>query len=127
MPAHGITISAGPVRVQAELGDTPTARAVLAALPIDAVASTWGDEVYFEIPVSVEAEPDARPEVEVGDLAYWPPGRALCIFFGPTPASDASAAPRAASEVNLLGRITGDVALFREVRDGDPIRVEAES
>ena len=82
-----IRISAGPVTVFASLGDSPTARDVLAALPITGRASTWGDEIYFGIPVHADEEPGASAVVNAGDIAYWPPGSALCLFFGPTPAS----------------------------------------
>jgi len=117
-----IRINAGPVTALAELLDTPTARAIQAALPITGRASTWGDEVYFTIPVAV-GEEDAKAVVEVGDIAYWPPGSALCIFFGPTPASRGSEI-RPASPVNVVGRVAGDATVFRQVRDGTNVRVE---
>ena len=84
--AHSITITAGAVEVSAELNDTDAAEAVWNALPISASGSTWGDEIYFRIPVAAEPE-DLQEVVDFGDLAYWPPGSAFCIFFGPTPAS----------------------------------------
>jgi hypothetical protein len=117
-----IRISAGPVSAIAELDDTSTARAILDTLPITGRASTWGDEVYFAIPVNADEE-GARAVVEFGDIAYWPPGSALCIFFGPTPASSGSEI-RPASPVNVVGRIVGDAATFRQVRDGTAVRVE---
>jgi hypothetical protein len=120
MPA--IRISAGPVSAIGELFDTPTAQAIAAALPITARASTWGDEIYFGIPVTADEE-DASAVVEVGDLAYWPPGSAFCIFFGPTPASRGGEI-RPASPVNVVGRVEGDATVFRQVRDGLPVRVE---
>ena len=120
-----ITIQAGGVTARAELNDSPTAAAIREALPIEADASTWGDEVYFAIGVSAEADADARRDMAVGELGYWPPGKAMCIFFGPTPASDASGGPKAASEVNPIGRIVGDAAVFRAVKDGDKILIEA--
>lgn len=118
-----IVISSGAIRVEAELADKPTARAVWAALPIEARAMTWGDEVYFEIPVEAGLEPDARAQMAVGELGYWPTGNAFCIFFGPTPVSS-GAAPVAASPVNLLGRVDGDASVFRAVRSGDVVRLE---
>ena len=118
-----IRISAGPVTVLATLGDSPTATAVLAALPVTGRASTWGDEVYFAIPVDADEEPGSSAVVELGDVAYWPPGSALCLFFGPTPASRGSEI-RAASAVTVVGRIDGDAAVLKQVRDGTPIRVE---
>jgi hypothetical protein len=86
------------------LTDSPAALAVAAALPIQARASTWGDEIYFSIPVKAQLEAGAGDVREIGDLAYWPPGRAFCVFFGPTPASRGNE-PRAASPVNVLGRL----------------------
>lgn len=118
-----ITITAGAVRATAELNETPTASAIWAALPIEALANTWGDEIYFGVPVACEPERSARSDVAVGDLAYWPPGDAFCIFFGRTPASSGDA-PRAASPVNVIGRVTGDATAFRRVRSGEVVRIE---
>ncbi len=118
-----ITITAGDVKLPAELNDSPTAQKIWEALPIEGQANTWGDEIYFEIPVVAEEEPNARADVEVGTLGYWPPGHAFCIFFGPTPAS-ASAKPRAASPVNIVGQVAGDATRFRTVRAGSPVRIE---
>jgi len=106
-----IIISAGDVSLPAELNDSPTARQIWETLPIEGTAKIWGDEVYFEIPVVAGQGPDARAEVEVGELGYWPVGRAFCIFFGPTPAST-DERPRAYSPVNVLGRVLGDVSRF---------------
>jgi hypothetical protein len=117
-----ITITAGDVSLPAELNDNPTAQAVWEALPIEGGANVWGDEIYLGIPVRAEQEPDARAVVEVGELAYWPPGNAFCIFFGPTPAST-DERPRAASPVNILGRVSGDATLFRGVRGGAPVKI----
>lgn len=111
-----IRISAGGVEVIAGLGTTRTADAIWDALPIEGRANRWGDEIYFHIGLGLPEE-DAREVVEVGDLGYWPPGQAFCLFFGPTPASQ-GIEPRAASPVNVFGRIQGDATLFREVRDG---------
>ena len=118
-----IMITAGDISMPAELNDSPTARKIWVALPIEGRANTWGDEIYFEIPIVAEEEPDARADVEVGTLGYWPPGHAFCIFFGPTPAS-AGAEPRAASPVNIVGRVMGDATRFRAVRAGSPVRIE---
>jgi hypothetical protein len=117
-----IIISAGEVSLPAELNDSPTARQVWETLPLEGTAKTWGDEVYFEIPVVAGQGPDARAEVEVGELGYWPVGRAFCIFFGPTPAST-DERPRAYSPVNVLGRVLGDVSRFRAVREGTRVRI----
>lgn len=84
--SRNIRITAGSVQLDAALNDTQTAQSVWAALPITAAANTWGDEIYFGIPVNADLE-QGREVVDLGDLGYWPPGRAFCIFFGPTPAS----------------------------------------
>ena len=118
--SHRITIAAGSVALGAELNDGPTAQAIWEALPITGRANTWGDEIYFTIPVQAEQEPDARADVGVGELGYWPAGSAFCIFFGPTPASDGPE-PRAASPVNILGRVLGDDTEFRQVRSGEKV------
>ena len=117
-----ITITAGDVSATAELSDGPTADAIWEALPIEAAANTWGDEIYFAIQVTASEEPEARAEVAVGDLGYWPPGHAFCVFYGRTPASTGDA-PRAASPVNGIGRVLGDVTVFRGVRSGTPIKI----
>ena len=115
--ANRIAISAGSVTMEAELSDSPTAQKVWEALPITGRANTWGDEIYFTIPVQAEEEPDARADVGVGELGYWPVGSAFCIFFGPTPVS-IGPEPRAASPVNILGRVMGDATEFRKVSSG---------
>jgi uncharacterized protein len=117
-----IRITAGGVSALATLDDSPTARDVWAALPLDATAETWGDEIYFAIPVSVPDD-GAQATVALGDLGYWPPGHAFCIFFGPTPLSRGSEI-RPASPVNVFGRVEGDPTVFRPVRAGSRIRVE---
>lgn len=118
-----IVISAGSVRAEAELNDSPTAQQVWEALPIEGRANVWGDEIYFEIPVSAEQAPDARAEVQVGELGYWPVGHAFCIFYGPTPASRRKE-PRAYSPVNVLGKIIGDATMFRAVPGGTAVHIE---
>jgi hypothetical protein len=119
-----IIITAGNVSLPAELDDSPTARQVWEALPIESTANTWGDEIYFEIPVIAKQVPDARADVEVGELGYWPVGHAFCIFFGPTPVSTGDR-PRAYSPVNILGRVVGDATRFRAVPDGAKVRLAA--
>jgi uncharacterized protein len=118
-----ITITAGEVSAPADLAEGPTAHAIWEALPLEASANTWGDEIYFGIPVATDEEPNARAEVAVGELGYWPPGQAFCIFFGRTPASTGDA-PRAASPVNLIGRVVGDATQFRRVKSGARVRIE---
>ncbi|HLB70308.1 MAG TPA: cyclophilin-like fold protein [Candidatus Methanoperedens sp.] len=106
----------------AELNNTKTASAVFDSLPIESVAHRWGEEVYFEIPLDVEPE-NGKEVLEVGDIAYWSPGRSMCIFFGPTPSSRGNEV-RAYSPVNVFGKISGDATIFRDVKEGDLIRVE---
>jgi hypothetical protein len=117
-----IRISAGPVAVEAALDASRTATAIWEALPIEARAQTWGDEIYFAVPVKLEEE-SARAVVGLGDLGYWPPGHAFCIFFGPTPASQGDEI-RPASPVNVFGRVAGDATVFKQVRAGERVRLE---
>lgn len=121
--SYRITIGAGPVTAEAELNDTPTAGRIWEALPIAGQANTWGDEIYFQIPVEMDESPDARAEVDVGELGYWPRGKAFCIFFGRTPASP-DEKPRAASPVNIVGRVLGDATTFRQVPAGATVVLE---
>ena len=116
-----ISITAGSVQVSGELNDSETAQAIWDALPISASGNTWGDEIYFRIPVSADPQ-DLNEVVEFGDLAFWPPGNAFCIFFGPTPASRGDEI-RAASGVSVVGRITGDAALLRQVSANAPVTI----
>jgi hypothetical protein len=117
-----IKISVENVLVEAEMLDTPTASKIFEALPFESAANVWGDEIYFDIPLNLEPEPNAREDVEVGDLAYWPSGPAFCIFFGPTPVST-NDQPRAYSPVNVFGRILGDVAQFKAISSGAKVVV----
>jgi hypothetical protein len=116
-----IRIEAGHVALEAELNDSETARKIAVALPIEAKARTWGDEIYFDIPVVCEEE-DPREVVEMGDIGYWPPGTALCFFFGPTPASRGDEI-RPASAVNVVGKIKGDPRVLKTVKSGAAIRI----
>jgi hypothetical protein len=121
--ARGILVVAGSLRVEAELNDSPTAEQIWRSLPIEGSANIWGDEIYFSIPVKADLEPGARDVMEKGELGYWPPGDAFCIFFGPTPASTGEEI-RAASPVNPIGKITENPAVFKQVRGGTPVRIE---
>jgi hypothetical protein len=121
--SYRITIAAGPVTMEARLNDSPTARLIWEALPVAGQANTWGDEIYFTIPVQAEEAPDARADVAVGELGYWPVGEAFCIFFGPTPVSTGGE-PRAASPVNIVGRVLGDATQFRRVPPGATVMLE---
>jgi hypothetical protein len=110
------------VSAEAVLDGSATAAAVWKALPFSVAGQTWGDEIYFAIPV--EAKPESpRETVEAGDLGYWPPGSAFCIFFGPTPASRGTEI-RPASPVNVFGRVRGDATVFKKVRSGTIVKVE---
>ncbi len=115
-------IQAGSVEATAVLNDTRTADAIWEALPLDGRANRWGDEIYFSIGLTLPGE-KGREIVEVGDLGYWPPGQAFCLFFGATPASQGDE-PRAASPVNVFGKVEGDAARFRAVRDGTRVSLE---
>ena len=120
--ANRIKITAGDVIAYGELNDTVTAQKIWDALPIEARGSTWGDEIYFAIPVQT-GEENAQAVVDMGDLAYWPPGNAFCIFFGRTPASQGDDI-RPASPVNVFGKIDGDAKVFKKVRSGTSVVVE---
>ena len=120
---RSFTIRAGKLEMNAELNDGPTAQLIWNALPMEGKANRWGDEIYFSIPVQQKAAADARADMEVGELAYWPLGCAFCIFFGPTPASDGNR-PRAASPVNPIGHVVDDVEPLKTVSDGASVRIE---
>jgi len=122
--AQKIKITAGKVRLEAELNDSPTAKAIFNALPIKAKANRWGGEIYFTIPVEVELEAGAREVLETGELGYWPTGNAFCMFFGKTPASKKNEI-RAASAVNVIGKIKGDLSELWDVADGADVIIEA--
>ncbi len=119
---HQILIRCGDVAVRARLRRTPTAERIFAALPIYARAQTWGDEVYFQIPVSCAREGDAKDVVQAGEIAYWPDGEAIAIGFGPTPLSQADEI-RLASPCNVWADALDDVGLFASVRAGARISV----
>jgi hypothetical protein len=117
-----ITITAEDIKMSAQLNDSNTAKKIWEALPIEANVQTWGDEIYFSIPVKVGLE-NAKAVVSEGDLGYWSPGNAFCIFFGPTPASEGEEI-RPASPVNVFGKIIGDPKVFKKVRSGAKIIIE---
>ena len=118
-----LKMTIGSVELQAELFDTPTADAIYAKLPFNAVASTWGDEVYFSTPVHVHKEADAKDVVQAGELAFWVEGDSIAIGFGPTPISRGKEI-RLAARTNIWGKALGPVTPLRKVKDGDSIRVE---
>jgi hypothetical protein len=114
--------SCGPVDIKLTQVNPKTVSAIWNALPFESESERWGDEVYFKIPVKA-AEEKSQTAVEVGDVAYWPPGESMCIFFGPTPASLAGE-PRAYSPVNVFGKISGDFMVFKKIKVGEKIKVE---
>ena len=122
MADRQITITAGTVSARASLNESHTATAIWDTLPIEAAAQTWGDEIYFDIGVKAALE-SPRDVVDLGDLAFWPPGQAFCIFFGPTPMSRGDEI-RPASAVNVVGRVDGDAKIFRQVRTGTKVTIE---
>ena len=119
-----IIIKAPPVVAMAELNDTKTAQAIWDALPITGVASLWGDEINFPIPLNLELE-NGQEVVDVGDLGYWPSGNAFCIFFGPTPVSQGDEV-RPISAVSVFGKLTGNATVFRQVASRAEITIEKE-
>ncbi len=119
-----IRFTIGTVTLDAELLDTPTAKAIAAALPITSEAMTWGEEVYFDIPVAVAREKDAKAVVTPGEIAYWPDGHAIAIGFGRTPISKGGEC-RLASPCNIWAKALSDVKALKAVRAGAKIEVKA--
>jgi len=119
-----IAIRIGTLSMEAELNETPTAQKIAAALPLRTSFNTWGDEIYFAIPVDADLDDSAQDVVELGDLGYWPPGKAWCIFFGQTPVSQ-SGKIMPASAVNVIGKVLGDATQFKTVMREREVIVEA--
>ncbi len=119
-----IRITVGEVALEAELNDTTTAAKIGAALPIRTSFNTWGDEIYFAISVDAELDDSAQEVVEIGDLGYWPPGSAFCIFFGLTPVSEPGRI-MPASAVNVIGKVVGDATLFKQAVRAREVVLEA--
>lgn len=117
-----VTIRVENIKASAELNDSETAQGIWKALPIEGKVNIWGDEIYFSIPVKIELE-NAKAVVSEGDLGYWPPGTAFCIFFGLTPMSRGDEI-RPASPVNVFGRMEGDAKVFKKVTPGAKIIVD---
>jgi hypothetical protein len=117
-----IRFTLGTVTLDAELLDTPTAKAIAAALPITSDAMTWGEEIYFDVPVKVMREQDARAVVTPGEIAYWPDGHAIAIGFGRTPISKGDEC-RLASPCNIWAKALSDVKALKSVRAGAKIEV----
>ena len=122
--AKRIRIKAGRIEMSAELNESKTASLIWDALPLEAEVNTWGEEIYFSIPLKAELD-NPKEVVEKGDLGYWPPESAFCIFFGPTPISKGDEI-RPASGVNLVGRLLGDPQEFKKVFSGEKIILEKE-
>ena len=121
--ARYLTIRSEEAHLKVDLGGGPTAEEIWGCLPLEGSANFWGDEIYFEIPVSMEPESEAQETVEVGDVGYWPQGEALCLFFGPTPAS-VDEKPKAASPVTVVGRVSEGLDNVERIESGEPLRVE---
>jgi hypothetical protein len=118
-----IKIVIGSMEAFATLNNIKTASTIVNSLPFESVAHRWGEEIYFEIPLELELE-NGKEVLEIGDVAYWPPGKSMCIFFGPTPSSKGNEI-RAYSAVSVFGKVIGDARIFGAVREGERIRVEA--
>ena len=115
-----ILIKVDDLEFEATLNQSKSSAALWDALPIKGAANRWGDEIYFSVPIEAELEPNATDTLPAGSLAYWPPGNAFCIIWGPTPASH-SDEPRFASPVNALGSITGDWSKLSSIHSGTSI------
>jgi len=122
-----ISIVFETLTVPAELNDSPCAQKVLQALPVQGRVSTWGEEIYFSIGLALELSDAARSEVSVGEIGYWPAGQAMCIFFGRTPASGSDGEPRAASDVEPIGRVIGPADALKDVAEGRKVVVSVDS
>ena len=118
-----LRIAAGKVTLEAELRDTPTTRALAQALPFEASAQTWGEEVYFTTPVSAKLEPDAKQVVDPGTVCFWTEGDALALPYGRTPIS-ADERPKLAARCTVLGTLAGDARRLAAIKAGQQIRVE---
>jgi hypothetical protein len=118
-----LIINSASLELSGELLETPTADALWKILPLKSRIKTWGQEIYYDIPLDLPLEPNARAEVKVGEIGYWDVGKAMCVFWGRTPASKTDK-PVAASPVNILGNILGDATVLDAVADGVEVVVE---
>ncbi len=112
----------GEIKIEAELNDSPTSKSLLDQLPIEGISQIWGDEIYFSTSIVSENDEWAKETVELGDVAFWPPGNAVCLFFGPTPMSEPGEI-RPASPTNIMGKLSGDLGLLRNISAGTNLRV----
>jgi hypothetical protein len=122
MTTH-IKIIIGKSILRAEFFDSPCAKQIIDSLPIETRPNEWGDEFYFTIPVKAVLDDTATIKVKLGDIGYWPPGKALAIFFGPTPMSTGKD-PVPASEVNIVGRVIDDITILKKEKGASKIRIE---
>ena len=120
--AKKITIKIGALEVSAELNDSETASAIWKKLPLEAKGEFWGDEIFFDVGLAMDSE-DPRELVQEGDLGYWPPGNAFCIFYGPTPTSREGEI-RPYSPVNIIGKVLGDAKVFKSIQDASKVTIE---
>jgi hypothetical protein len=123
-PVAGIRIAWSGGAITVELRDTPTVKALLAALPCQASASTWGEEVYFELPVKTVLEPDAQQVVDPGTVCFWVEGSALALPYGRTPVSKGNES-RLVTRCNVVGNVVGEARQLRGIKDGAALRLEA--
>lgn len=117
-----IILKIGNIKLNAELYNNKTAKEIQKILPIKAELDTWGDEIYFKIPMHVESDDSAKEVVEKGDLGFWPSGDCFCIFFGPTPGSKGNEI-RPASAVNVFGKVKGDTNILKSIKSGEQITI----
>ena len=108
--------------IEGELNDSPTSKALINSLPIEGISQIWGDEIYFSTSISKENDEWAKETVDLGDIAFWPPGNAICLFFGPTPVSSGNEI-RPASATNVMGKIIGDLEELKTINSGDNVKV----
>jgi hypothetical protein len=123
MMTRKIKISTNDYGITAELIDKnpKTADAIWDSLPFECEVNTWGEEIYFSIPIKLELE-NPQDVVDVGDIGYWPTGKAFCIFFGQTPMSEPGKI-KPASPVNVFAKVMGDIEVLKKIKDGDKIKV----
>lgn len=117
-----VLIQLDKIKVEVELNDSVTADKIYDALPIESIGNLWGDEVYFRTDIVSQIDETAKVTVELGDIAFWPPSNALCIFYGKTPVStDEEIKP--ASAVNIVGKVTSDIEILKKLKEGAEIKV----